>query len=263
MRELERNLIPTPTELEPITIVGRGRVGSSLASAVEAAGMPVRLAAHTDAAVATSGCTAAVLCVPDDVIRQAADAVASADRTPALVGHVSGATTLGTLAPTAARGSLAFSLHPLQTFPGPDTPVAGLPAAIAGSSEEAERFAESLALALDMRPFAVPEERRAAYHAAACVASNFLVALEQSAAGLLAASGIDGGRELLAPLVLSTAANWVEQGGDALTGPIARGDEATVKRHLEALAETAPELISLYEALAEQTRALAAEGAHA
>ena len=108
-----------------------------------------------------------------------------------------------------------------------------------------------------MRPFEVPDERRAAYHAAAAIASNFLVALEQSAADAARRRGLDDGRELLAPLVLRTAANWSERGGAALTGPIARGDEATVARHLAALRELAPELIPLYEALAERTRELA------
>ena len=65
-------------------------------------------------------------------------------------------------------------------------------------------------------------------------------------------------RELLAPLVLRSAANWAERGGEALTGPIARGDRATVERHLEALRERAPELLPLYESLAERTRELAA-----
>jgi predicted short-subunit dehydrogenase-like oxidoreductase (DUF2520 family) len=61
--------------------------------------------------------------------------------------------------------------------------------------------------------------------------------------------------------VLRTAANWAEHGGDALTGPIARGDEATVERHLAELRDLAPELVPLYEALAERTRELAAERA--
>ncbi len=107
-----------------------------------------------------------------------------------------------------------------------------------------------------MRPFEIPEERRAVYHAAASIASNFLVALEESAADLLADAGAPDARELLAPLVLRTAANWSERGAAALTGPIARGDEATVTRHLEALRETAPELVPLYETLAARTRAL-------
>ena len=107
-----------------------------------------------------------------------------------------------------------------------------------------------------MRPFEVSEERRAAYHAAASIASNFLVTLKESAAGLLRAAGAADARELLTPLVLRTAANWSERGAAALTGPIARGDEATVAGHVAALRETAPELVALYEAMAERTRAL-------
>ncbi|MEZ5062299.1 MAG: DUF2520 domain-containing protein [Solirubrobacterales bacterium] len=114
-----------------------------------------------------------------------------------------------------------------------------------------------------MKPFEIPAGSRAAYHAAASMASNFLIALESSAAALLDAAGIDDARELLAPLVLRSAANWAEAGDAALTGPIARGDEATVARHLEAIAATAPELEDLYRALAERTREIASEGARA
>ncbi|MGH2923173.1 MAG: hypothetical protein ACRDKH_03975, partial [Solirubrobacterales bacterium] len=58
MRELERDLVPTPTLEAPITVVGRGRVGASLAAAIEASGIPVRTAAGTDAADAAAGATA-------------------------------------------------------------------------------------------------------------------------------------------------------------------------------------------------------------
>ena len=109
-----------------------------------------------------------------------------------------------------------------------------------------------------MQPFEVPDRARGAYHAAASIASNFLVTLEESAAEVLREAGIENARELLAPLVLRTAANWSERGREALTGPIARGDEATIELHLEALAATHPELLELYEALADRTRALAA-----
>jgi predicted short-subunit dehydrogenase-like oxidoreductase (DUF2520 family) len=258
MRELERDLVPTPTPEAPIVVIGRGRVGASLAAAISDSGLPGRTAAGTDAAAAASGATAVLLCVPDGAVADVcADAIA-ADRIPSLVGHVSGAGTLELLAPARERGAAAFSFHPLQTFSGDRTEVGGVPAAVAGSDDEAERFAAALAERLGMRPFAVPESSRAAYHAAASIASNFLVALEESAAGLLSELGIEDGRELLAPLVLRTAANWAERGPDALTGPIARGDQATVERHRTALADSAPELLALYDALAERTAALAA-----
>jgi predicted short-subunit dehydrogenase-like oxidoreductase (DUF2520 family) len=108
-----------------------------------------------------------------------------------------------------------------------------------------------------MRPFHVAEADRAAYHAAASMASNFLVALEESAAGLMRELGIEEARQVLAPLVLRSAANWAERGGDALTGPIARGDRETVARQREAIAATAPELTELYDRLAERAADIA------
>jgi predicted short-subunit dehydrogenase-like oxidoreductase (DUF2520 family) len=107
-----------------------------------------------------------------------------------------------------------------------------------------------------MRPFEVPEDNRAAYHAAASIASNLLVALQEAATDLLERAGVGDARELLTPLVLRTAANWAERGPGALTGPIARGDRETVERHREAIAESAPELIPLYEALAMHAEAV-------
>ncbi len=205
----------------------------------------------------------ALLCVPDAAIPEACESIASAVPPLRLVGHTSGATQLDALEAAARCGAEVFSLHPLQTVPDGGASLAGAPCAIAGSSQRAEDAATALALDLEMRPFEVPEESRAAYHAAASIASNFLVALEESATELLERAGIEDGRELLAPLVLRTAANWAERGGEALTGPIARGDEETVRRHLEALRERSPELVGLYEALAERTRELARQEASA
>jgi predicted short-subunit dehydrogenase-like oxidoreductase (DUF2520 family) len=163
---------------------------------------------------------------------------------------VSGATPLAALDAARERGAHTFSMHPLQTIPDGETILAGTPCAVTGSSRAASGGATSLAQRLGMRPFPLAEGDRATYHAAASIASNFLVALEECAAGT------EAGRELLAPLVLRTAENWAELGADALTGPIARGDEATVQRHLEAIGRASPELLELYRALAERTRAL-------
>jgi predicted short-subunit dehydrogenase-like oxidoreductase (DUF2520 family) len=257
MRELERELIPQPTPDAPVVLIGRGSVGESLTAAAEAAGLPARLAQSADAAEAARGATAAILCVPDDAVFSVCEAVAQADPLPRLVGHPSGAGTLASLEPAFAAGAATFSLHPLQTFPDGATPVEGTPAAIAGSDEEAAAFARGLAARLGMRPFDVPEEQRAAYHAAACMASNFLVALQEASAELLSRAGIEDARELLAPLVLRTAANWAERGPEALTGPIARGDRDTVERHRAALADLAPDMLAAYDALAAHTESVA------
>jgi predicted short-subunit dehydrogenase-like oxidoreductase (DUF2520 family) len=255
MRELERDSLPSPLSATSLVVVGRGRVGRSIAKAAELAGIEVRLVTADESGSGPVGAGAVLICVPDDAIAEVCARIAPT--APPLVGHVSGATTLDALAAATERGAGTFSLHPLQTFADGETPVEGTPAAIAGSDEAALSFARSLAEALGMRPFEIAEEDRAAYHTAAAMASNLLVALEESAAELFERLGVEDARELLAPLVLRTAANWAERGPAALTGPIARGDRATVERHRAALAETAPELLPLYEALAMRAEAVA------
>jgi predicted short-subunit dehydrogenase-like oxidoreductase (DUF2520 family) len=265
MRELERDRPNTPSADAPIAdstvlaIVGTGRVGGSLAAAANRAGLQAVVAGREDVASVVAGADAAVLAVPDSEIASAAEAIVPAIGRLRLVGHTSGATELHVLAPVVEAGAEVFSLHPLQTVPDTATDFTGCPAAVAGSSAQALEFARALAERLGMVTFEIGDADRATYHAAAAMASNFLVALEESAAELLSDLTPDA-RELLTPLVLRTAANWSERGSAALTGPIARGDSATVERHLKALRERAPQLIPLYEALAERTRAIAEAG---
>ena len=266
MRELERDF---PTDTAPaapppvarLAILGRGRVGGAIARAGRAAGLDVVVLGRDGdlaAAVESERERAAVLlCVPDAAIEPACERAAAAH--PALVGHTSGATRLEALDAATAAGAGTFSLHPLQTIPSPEASLAGAPCAVAGSDEHALDAARGLAATMGMLPFEVPEDGRAAYHAAAAIASNFLIALEESAAALMDAAGVAASREVLAPLVLQSAANWADSGATALTGPIARGDEGTVAGHLRALRERAPELVPLYEALAERTRAVASQ----
>jgi len=266
MRELERDLPATPEATQDATaaparlvVVGRGRAGGSIARAARAGGLEATLIGRDEApAIAEPDAAAVLLCVPDGAIAEACGRIAPHLDPRTAVGHVSGVATLAALAPASERGCPVFSLHPLQTIPHPETPLSGAPCAIAGSGPTGLTAARSLAAATGMRAFEVPDESRALYHAAAAIASNFLVALEESAADALAAAGVANPREILAPLVLRTAANWADAGAEALTGPIARGDEETVAVHLRALAERAPELAPLYEALADRTRASAA-----
>ena len=224
-------------------VVGAGRMGSALAAALRDAGLevtgPLRRGEECPRAV-----DCVLLCVPDAEIGQAAGNV---PRGP-LVGHVSGATTLVPLAPHEA-----FSLHPLMTVPARFD---GAGAAVAGSTDRALATARTLAEALGMRPFEIADDDRAAYHAAASMASNYLVALEDAAERLLATTGAS--RELLVPLVRMTVENWARDGAGALTGPIARGDEETVARQRAAVEERAPELLELFDALADSTRVLVA-----
>jgi predicted short-subunit dehydrogenase-like oxidoreductase (DUF2520 family) len=230
-----------------IAIVGRGRMGRALARALGAAGHAVvgPLGRGADGA----GADVVVLCVPDGQIGAAAAAIAP--REGLLVGHCSGATGLDVLAPHEALG-----LHPLMTVTAEGGAFAGAGCAVAGSTPRALDTARAIAHALGMSPFAVADADRAAYHAAAAIASNFLTTIEAAAERLAATAGVP--REALVPLVRASVENWAALGGErALTGPIARGDEATVARHREAIAERAPDLAELFDALADATRALA------
>jgi len=263
MRELERSPTDTPSRADAqlsLAVIGAGRVGRSIARAASDAGLSASLSGRRDALAACEQAQAALLCVPDDSIADACETASAAVPPLRFVGHTSGATGLDALAAATRRGARAFSIHPLQTIPDGGPHLAGAACAVSGSDPAATRYATALATELGMRPFPLPERYRAAYHAAASIACNYLVALEESAVELLERTGVEDARELLAPLVLRTAANWAERGGEALTGPIARGDEETVSRHLDAIQELAPELRRAYEALAERTREIAARG---
>lgn len=272
-------------------VVGAGRLGTALAAALREAG--VRVEGPAGRGEVPRGCDAIVLCVPDAEIPAAAATVAGA---APLVGHTSGATRLAAL--KAARGA-AFGLHPLQTFPkraptdapgaqaapggsprarapsgtpgaqaasGGSPPAGALAAfagagcAVAGSTPDALDFAGRLARVLGMTPFEIDDEGRAAYHAAASVASNFTVTLLAAAERIAAGAGLapHEARALLAPLVRRTVESVAELDPErALTGPIARGDHGTVEAQRRALEDAAPELLELFDELVRHTRALA------
>jgi predicted short-subunit dehydrogenase-like oxidoreductase (DUF2520 family) len=256
MRELEREPSENARDIPALAIIGAGQVGRAIHHAARAEGIDSRLAGRGDALQACEGAEAALLCVPDNAIDEACEAIAAAPLR--FVGHTSGAAGPEPLRAAGARGAAIYGLHPLQTITGDSPELIGASCAVSGSTPAALALARSLARRLGMRPFELPEDRRAAYHAAASIASNFLVTLEESASQLMERAGVEEARELLAPLVIRSAANWAARGPGVLTGPIARGDEATVERHLEAIKAEMPELLDLYRALAERTRALAA-----
>jgi predicted short-subunit dehydrogenase-like oxidoreductase (DUF2520 family) len=280
MRELERDRSePAPPGSSPalprLAVIGNGRVGGSVADNARTAGLDISVVSHGQSMLPAlrpeAGSLVVLLCVPDraiaavceDVARTLAPAAGAGlpHSARTYVGHTSGAGGLDVLQPALDRGAATFTLHPLQTIPHPGMDLTGAPCAVSGSSDGALVLARQLADRLGMLPFEVAEEARTAYHAAAVIAANFLVALEESAVDLLDRAGVADARTILAPLVLTSAANWAATGGAALTGPIARGDESTVAGHLEALRRLAPELVPMYEALAQRTRRVAATNA--
>lgn len=194
---------------------------------------------------------AVLLCVPDGEIGPAAKQIVPGP----LVGHCSGATGLGVLAPHEA-----FSLHPLMTVTAQGADFTGAGAAVAGTTARALALATELTQALGMRAVEVADGDRPAYHAAASIASNFLITVEAAAERLAASVGVE--RELLVPLVRASVENWARLGPErALTGPVARGDETTVARQRAAVEEAAGDLLPLFDALVDATRGLSAREA--
>ena len=220
--------------IETVNVIGSGRVGSAVSARLAERGLTLDASAPD----------LVLLCVPDRAIAEVAAAIAPGP----WVAHVSGATPLAALDPHGRR----FSVHPLQTFTlrrGPEQ-LDGAWAAVTAESEEALAAARWLAETLGLRPFALLDEDRAAYHAGAAIAANYLVTLRHAAGALLDAAGAPP--EALDPLMARTIANGFE-----LTGPIERGDWETVERHLEAIQAECPELETLYRVLADATVALA------
>jgi predicted short-subunit dehydrogenase-like oxidoreductase (DUF2520 family) len=219
--------------IERAQVIGAGRVGSAMAARLRERGLDL----------SSDGPQLVLLCVPDRAIAE----VATALEPGPWVSHVSGATPLAALDPHERR----FGLHPLQTFTrgrGAEQ-LDGAFAAVTAETAEAREVGLWLARTLGLEPFLLADEKRAAYHAGAAIASNYLVTLRRAAGSLLEAAGAPP--EALDPLMRRTIENGFE-----LTGPISRGDWKTVDAHLAAIRTERPELEPMYMTLAETTKAL-------
>jgi predicted short-subunit dehydrogenase-like oxidoreductase (DUF2520 family) len=235
--------------LERVTIIGAGRLGRALAATLATSGIAVRGPLRRgEWEGRLSAGEIVLLCVPDGEIAAIARSVA----VDAVLGHCSGALTLEPLSPH--RG---FSMHPLLAITGDRTRFEGASAAIAGTNGDTLEIARQLAVALRMTPITVSDADRTLYHAAAVLASNYLVALEETAATLGSRVGLD--RRHLAKLAESALTNWARDGAASLTGPIVRGDEAVVARQRNEIAVTFPNLLPFWDALTDRTRSIAAE----
>ncbi|MFP4055533.1 MAG: Rossmann-like and DUF2520 domain-containing protein [Candidatus Brocadiia bacterium] len=258
-------------EQKRFAIIGGGMVGRSLAAALAAHGAPVVAVASrrlesaracaqagrcafatTDAAEAARRADAVVLSVPDDAVatvcRQVAEGGGFSPGDVAL--HLSGALGSSSLAAAREQGAYAVAFHPIQTFARPDGALFRRIVCAVEGDPQAVAFAKELARRLGARPVEVAAADKALYHAALCLACNYLVTLADAGAGLLEEAGF--GQEALhalLPLLRATVANLGAVGlPRALTGPASRGDVATVSAHLEALAVRAPHLLPLYRA---------------
>jgi len=247
------------TDRPVVGIIGPGRAGVGLGLALAHAGYAVQLhgrhkkqvpapllltVSDTDAAppwIAQVGVV--VLAVRDDAVRPLAEALAQARAVGEghVVLHLSGVHGQEALGPLVTSRAALGSLHPLQTIAEPERApgrLKGAWAAVEGMPRAVET-AERLARDLGMRPFRIATKAKAIYHAGAVFASNYLVVVEAVAQRLLRHAGLSDADAwaALRPLVEGTLENLSRaEPRDALTGPVARGDTATIARHLESLA---------------------------
>jgi predicted short-subunit dehydrogenase-like oxidoreductase (DUF2520 family) len=261
-----------------VGVVSAGRVGSVLGAALATAGHQV-IAASAVSRASMSRAAAllpdvprqppdevvrladlVLLAVPDDVLPGLVNGLrtASCFRPGQIVVHTSGAHGIGVLEPAAEEGTLPLALHPVMTFTGRIEDVQRLAACSIGvtateGDEAAWSVGEALVLEMGAEPVRVPERVRPLYHAALTYGANHLATLVRDSVEILDRAGVRPAERLIAPLLSATLDNALRHGDRALTGPVARGDVGTLRKHLRELAEAAPEMTESYRTLAERT----------
>ncbi len=267
-----------------VVIVGAGKVGSALAILLHKKGYPVvgvasrsissarRVAEEvnchgTDRPEEATGLAELVfITTPDREIVRVAETIASRGgfRSGQVVTHTSGAHPAAELRSVRETGAMIVSIHPLQSFADVKAAIENLPGsyfALEGD-EAAMTMARQIVADLDGKAFTIRAEDKPLYHAAACIASNYLVSLMHYAAGLYRHFGLsrEEAFQALFPLVQGTINNVRRIGPvQALTGPVSRGDGTTILDHLRALERVGKEELNLYRALGLYTVSVALE----
>lgn len=259
--------------MSAVGVVGPGRVGTALALALRRLGYDVAIHGRRGKALPPplsltwgdvppwlAEVSTVLVTVPDPVIADVAERLASSGAIGGghVVLHCSGLLDRSALAPLDASGAALGSMHPLKSFADPvaaSESLDGTLAAVEGD-ERAVARATALATALGMRPHPIRGDRKPVYHAAAVFAANYPVTLLAAAERLCESAGLarDAARAGLGALSRGVVENAMRLGPDALTGPIARGDVETVRRHLAALGGADA---ALYRALGRATLDLA------
>lgn len=234
----------TPAALR-YAVIGAGRLGHALTRAMREANAQV--IGPLGRGEALPECDVVLLCVPESAIVELAASIPIGP----IVGHCSASFPLDALAPHER-----LAAHPLMPITKAGADFRGAVCATDGSTPRATTVAEGIALLVGMRPVLVPADKRALYHASASMAANFLTTLGDAAERLAAPCGIN--REDFAPLIRAAVENWIALGGkQALVGPVSRNQTETVARQRAAVAETAPDLLPLWDAMVTSTRKLA------
>ena len=199
---------------------------------------------------------AVFIATPDDVIyevcRQIADARAIKENHKII--HFSGAGSLDLLSPAREAGAFVASIHPIQSFADVQGAINHIPGSTFGitADEDIKNWAVDLVLDLKGIPFFVPDADKPLYHAAACIASNYVTTLMHIVEEIYQSLGLTREEAVRAfwPLVRGTLKNIEAKGTvQALTGPISRGDVGTVEKHLLAFQDKLPDFLNVYRAL--------------
>jgi predicted short-subunit dehydrogenase-like oxidoreductase (DUF2520 family) len=193
---------------------------------------------------------------PDDAIASVADQVPWPSGVRVV--HCSGAHSLDVLASAADRGALTGAFHPLQTFSGVDQAIRSIPGSTFGVEADEPLLSDLMQIgdALEGRCVVLRGRDKVLYHAAAVVACNYMVTLTKLATDLWQTFGVpaEEATEALLPLIQGTVDNLRNVGlPDCLTGPVARGDLGTIRKHLDALQAASPGLLPAYRELGRQT----------
>ncbi len=258
-----------------VGVIGTGRVGSVLSAALARAGHRIVAASGVSAESRrraermlpgvpmkppdelAAAADLVLVAVPDDALRPLVAGLAAVDawRAGQLVAHTSGAHGIGVLDPASARGAVPLALHPVMTFAGRPEDLDRLDGASFGvtAPEELRPVAEALVVEVGGEPVWVPETARPLYHAALTIGANHLVTLVNDALDALRGAGVDEPARLLAPLLSAALDNVLRLGDAALTGPVSRGDTATVAQHVSVLSRDAPQAVAGYVAMARRT----------
>jgi predicted short-subunit dehydrogenase-like oxidoreductase (DUF2520 family) len=252
---------PAPEDGHParlaVGIVGAGRAGTALGVALARAGHEVVAAsAVSDASLrrAHANFPGAAITEPGEVVRRSGLVLLTVpdDALPGLVtglaatgtplegrmlAHASGRYGVSVLEPAVRRGALPLALHPVMTFTGRDDDVERLRGTCFGvtSPEVLRPAAEALVIEMGGEPVFIAEEHRDLYHAAIAGAANHLITLVAQGMDLLRMIGVAEPARMLAPLLSASLDNALRFGDAGLTGPVARGDAATVAAHVAAL----------------------------
>jgi len=266
-----------------LVLIGPGRLGMTVARLLAEAGHEIRAIIGRDGSRAAAaarfvGCPGigttdiarvregelVLIALPDDQIGEMAARLRRQGNLAAgtVLVHFSGIHPAAILLGEEGPLLHALAIHPLQSFADAVMGVRelpGSPCSVEGE-EELLPLAEALVTDIGGTPFRLAAEHKALYHAAACVASNYLVTLIDTASEIMAACGFgrDDAFRLLVPLLRGTGKSLSVLGPEqALTGPIARGDLRTVRKHLQALAELPPDIREIYRVLGRRTVAVA------